>query len=57
VRISSGERSGRELSIIESPAIDDAYFPDHVVKVPGQYTIKARSAAEIAALRNYGARC
>ena len=57
MRISSGERSGRELSIIESPAIDDAYFPDHVVKVPGQYTIKARSAAEIAALRNYGARC
>jgi len=29
-----------------SPAIDDAHFPDHVVKVPGQYTIKARSAAE-----------
>lgn len=29
-----------------SPAIDDAHFPDHREKVPGEYTIKARSAAE-----------
>lgn len=29
-----------------SPAIDDAHFPDHREKVPGDYTIKARSAAE-----------
>jgi hypothetical protein len=29
-----------------SPAIDDAHFPDHRQKVPGDYTIKARSAAE-----------
>lgn len=29
-----------------SPAVDDAHFPDHRVKVPGEYTIKARSATE-----------
>ena len=29
-----------------SPAIDDAHFPDHREKVPGDYAIKARSAAE-----------
>nr|WP_246021471.1 IS21 family transposase [Arthrobacter echini] len=29
-----------------SPAIDDTHFPDHHQKVPGEYTIKARSAAE-----------
>ena len=29
-----------------SPAIDDAHFPDHRQKIPGDYTIKARSAAE-----------
>ena len=29
-----------------SPAIDDAHFPDHREKIPGEYTIKARSAAE-----------
>ncbi|MBC7442516.1 MAG: IS21 family transposase [Ramlibacter sp.] len=29
-----------------SPAIDDAHFPDHREKVPGDYTITARSAAE-----------
>lgn len=29
-----------------SPALDDAHFPDHREKVPGDYTIKARSAAE-----------
>ena len=29
-----------------SPAIDDTHFPDHRPKVPGDYTIKARSAAE-----------
>lgn len=29
-----------------SPKIDDAHFPDHRVKVPGDYTIKARSATE-----------
>ena len=29
-----------------SPAIDDAHFPDHGEKIPGEYTIKARSAAE-----------
>ena len=29
-----------------SPAIEDAHFPDHRPKVPGEYTIKARSAAE-----------
>lgn len=29
-----------------SPRIDDAHFPDHHPKVPGDYTIKARSAAE-----------
>lgn len=28
------------------PAIDDTHFPDHREKVPGDYTIKARSAAE-----------
>lgn len=34
-----------------SPAIDDAHFPDHQPKVPGDYTIKARSAAEAEFLR------
>ena len=29
-----------------SPAIDDAHFPDHLEKVPGDYTIRARNAAE-----------
>ncbi len=29
-----------------SPAIEDAHFPDHRQKAPGEYTIKARSAAE-----------
>lgn len=29
-----------------SPAVDDAHFPDHLEKIPGEYTIKARSAAE-----------
>ena len=29
-----------------SPAIDDSHFPDHREKVPGEYTIKARSTAE-----------
>ncbi len=29
-----------------SPAIDEAHFPDHVEKIPGEYTIRARSAAE-----------
>ena len=29
-----------------SPAIDDAHFLDHREKIPGEYTIKARSAAE-----------
>ena len=29
-----------------SPAIDDTHFPDHHPKVPGDYPIKARSAAE-----------
>lgn len=29
-----------------SPRVDDAHFPGHVEKVPGEYTIKARSAAE-----------
>lgn len=29
-----------------SPAIDDTHFPDHHPKLPGHYTIKARSAAE-----------
>lgn len=29
-----------------SPAIDDTHFPEHREKVPGDYTIKARSAAE-----------
>jgi transposase len=29
-----------------SPAIDDAHFPEYREKVPGDYTIKARSAAE-----------
>lgn len=29
-----------------SPAIDDAHFPDHRPRVPGQYPITARSAAE-----------
>jgi len=34
-----------------SPAIDDAHFPDHRQKVPGDYPIKARSAAEAEFLR------
>lgn len=34
-----------------SPAIDDAHFPDHRQKVPGDYAIKARSAAEAEFLR------
>ena len=29
-----------------SPRIDDAHFPDHHPKIPGEYTITARSAAE-----------
>ncbi len=29
-----------------SPAIDEAHFPEHVEKIPGEYTIRARSAAE-----------
>ena len=29
-----------------SPSIDDTHFPDHKAKVPGEYTIKARSAVE-----------
>ncbi|WP_372697284.1 IS21 family transposase [Arthrobacter sp. JSM 101049] len=29
-----------------SPAIDDDHFPGHRAKVPGDYTIRARSAAE-----------
>jgi len=29
-----------------SPSIDDAHFPDHREKVPGDYAIKARSAGE-----------
>ncbi|GAB3137655.1 IS21 family transposase [Marisediminicola antarctica] len=29
-----------------SPSIDDAHFPNHREKVPGDYTIKARSGAE-----------
>jgi len=29
-----------------SPQIDDAHFPDHHPKIPGDYTIKARNAAE-----------
>lgn len=29
-----------------SPKIDDTHFPDHREKVPGDYTIKARSATE-----------
>jgi len=29
-----------------SPAIDDAHFPDHRQKVPGDYAIKARSVAQ-----------
>src|SRR5680860_919602 len=34
-----------------SPAIDDAHFPDHRQKVPCDYAIKARSAAEAEFLR------
>lgn len=34
-----------------SPAIDDAHFPDHRQKVPGDYAVKARSAAETEFLR------
>ena len=29
-----------------SPRINNAHFPDHREKIPGEYTIKARSAAE-----------
>ena len=29
-----------------SPSIDDAHFPDHRERTPGEYAIKARSAAE-----------
>jgi hypothetical protein len=29
-----------------SPSIDDAHFPDHREKVPGEYAIKARNAGE-----------
>lgn len=29
-----------------SPQINDAHFPDHGEKIPGEYTIKARSTAE-----------
>ncbi|MBG6060229.1 hypothetical protein RCH16_003708 [Cryobacterium sp. MP_M5] len=34
-----------------SPAIDDAHFPDHRERVPGDYAVKARSAAEAEFLR------
>ncbi|WP_020106249.1 IS21 family transposase [Nocardia sp. 348MFTsu5.1] len=33
-----------------TPAIDDAHFPDHPEKIPGDYRIRARSAAEHAFL-------
>lgn len=33
-----------------SPAIDDAHFPDHHPKVPGDYRLRARTAAEHAFL-------
>jgi hypothetical protein len=29
-----------------SPAINDVHFPDHRPRIPGDYTVKARSAAE-----------
>ncbi|WP_298228097.1 IS21 family transposase [Gryllotalpicola sp.] len=29
-----------------SPSIDDGHFPDHREKIPGDYTVKARSGAE-----------
>jgi transposase len=29
-----------------SPMIDDTHFPDHAPKIPGDYAVKARSAAE-----------
>lgn len=29
-----------------SPAINDAHFPDHRPRIPGEYTAKARTAAE-----------
>ncbi|TFC16475.1 IS21 family transposase, partial [Cryobacterium glucosi] len=29
-----------------SPAINDTHFPDHATRVPGDYAVKARSAAE-----------
>lgn len=29
-----------------SPAIDDAHFPDHHEKVPGDYRVRARTASE-----------
>ena len=29
-----------------SPAIDDAHFPDHRDKVPGDYRVRARTASE-----------
>lgn len=34
-----------------SPAIDDAHFPDHRERIPGDYAVKARSAAEAEFLR------
>ena len=34
-----------------SPAINDAHFPDHTPKIPGEYTIVARSKAEAEFLR------
>jgi transposase len=34
-----------------SPSIDDAHFPDHRERVPGDYAVKARSAAEAEFLR------
>ena len=33
-----------------TPAIDDAHFPDHPEKIPGDYRIRARNAAEHAFL-------
>ena len=34
-----------------SPAIDDARFPDHRERIPGDYAVKARSATEAEFLR------
>ncbi|HSP76179.1 MAG TPA: IS21 family transposase [Cryobacterium sp.] len=34
-----------------SPSIDDAHFPDHRERIPGDYAVKARSAAEAEFLR------